>query len=783
MESNISVHTTTIMTEEETNHTTMTNSHQELLVHRSRFVDLTPGNITALSFSHKSTTNKLTPSSLRLAVGRSNGNIEIWNPRNDWFQELIIQGGKDRSIEGLCWYNVPGEPLRLFSIGGSTMVTEWNLATGLPLKNYDCNAGVIWSLAINESQDKLAVGCDNGTVVVIDISGGPGSLEHDTILMRQEARVLSLAWNKDDFVIGGCSDGRIRIWNVQKTTTTTTTATEHRGRLLHTMKVDKAKRESTLVWCVIYLPHTNQIVSGDSTGSVKFWDFQYATLTQSFKSHEADVLCLTTDASNTHVFTAGVDRKIFQFSQNSSSNQLSGKDSNAIKWVNASNRLFHGNDVRALCSYQSKGADFLVSGGIEKSLVISSLLSFSDGNYKKMPVVVPYMKNILINKAKRLVVMWHESIIKIWTIGEDINSEKNYKLVCKLTLKDDQNINTCALSPDGEVLIVGRPSTTKLFHLQTMLNKLKVTKLDNDYLLKTGTKFVKFIDNSKMVMCSTDDEIFSLDLEADNDEDPEIFELPDLQTTKSSIKIPYINKVNHLDVSTTHAVVSRTCGAVDVVDLTTGKSTPIVRLMNFITAVSFNIKRNTTIVVTAENKIYEFNNPATQTEEDGTLLTQWSKNNTENLPKQIKNLKEKCLGIFIEENNADKVWFWGSTWVSRFDFSIDLPINKRRKVKKHTRDGLTVTDGSNFMNDDEEDEDVDMDLEYSENLSHLLELEPRIKSNGGNKHDQNAFFITDKYKPLLFAGLLSDNELIVVERPTIMLAGQPKAFNLPKLMF
>ena len=94
-----------------------------MIVHRCRFVDFTPATITSLAFSHKSNINKLTPSDLRLAIGRSNGNIEIWNPRNNWFQEMVIEGGKDRSIEGLCWSNVNGESLRLFSIGGSTVVT------------------------------------------------------------------------------------------------------------------------------------------------------------------------------------------------------------------------------------------------------------------------------------------------------------------------------------------------------------------------------------------------------------------------------------------------------------------------------------------------------------------------------------------------------------------------------------------------------------------------------------------------------------------------------------
>lgn len=306
------------------------------------------------------------------------------------------------------------------------------------------------------------------------------------------------------------------------------------GRLLHTMKVDKAKKESTLVWSVIYLPRTDQIASGDSTGSIKFWDFQFATLNQSFKAHDADVLCLTTDTDNNYVFSAGVDRKIFQFSQNTNKSQKNNR------WVNSSNRLLHGNDIRAICAYQSKGADFLVSGGVEKTLVINSLTSFSNGNYRKMPTVEPYSKNVLVNKEQRLVVSWSESTVKIWTMGTDSSTEQNYKLVCKLTLKDDQNISTCSLSPDGQVLVVGRPSTTKVFHLQPVGNKLKVTKLDNDLLLRTSTKLVKFIDNSKIVICSCEDDVFIVDLESEEDENRKKLNFWRLLQLRAASKFPIL---------------------------------------------------------------------------------------------------------------------------------------------------------------------------------------------------------------------------------------------------
>lgn len=741
-----------------------------MIVHRSRFVEFSPGNITALAFSHKSNTEKLTPSDLRLALGRSDGNIEIWNPRESWFQELLIQSGRDRSIEALCWRNVPGEPLRLFSIGGSTAVTEWNLATGLPLKNYDCNAGVIWSMAIDESQNRLAVGCDNGTVVLVDITGGPGCLEYDSILTRQEARILTLDWNKDNYVIGGCADGRIRVWSAHKNA-------QDRGRIIHTMKVDKSKKESTLVWSVLYLPQSHQIVSGDSTGSVKFWDWDHATLTQSFKPHIADVLTLTKDLAGTSVFSAGVDRKIFHFQRDDGEAQ---KDHGA-KWVNTSNRLIHGNDVRAICSYQSRGADFLVSGGVEKCLIINSLSSFADGKYRKMPLFASVPKNLIINREQRLVVSWHASTVRIWHVGQNFADNENYKLVCKLVLKDEQNITTCAMSPDGQVLVVARPSLTKLFHLQPMESRLKVTKLDNSLLLETGCSLVQFLDNSKIVACSTDGDLFTLDLESDQDDEMQLIELPDVAQTKTSVKIPYMNKINHLAVGGDYVIIGRTCGAVDVVSLTTRESRSLVRLMNFITAMRINTERETVVLVTADNKIYEF--ILKVDEQQASLLTNWSKNNTDNLPKQIQQSTDKIVGIFYSETDPNLVWFWSPSWMSRINLTLDLPVSSRKKTKKHGRDGLTITDDSNFLDDLGEIEEEN-NQEVGEAFEFLTNHSNRFKLEGNNKaKDEKSYFFTDKYRPVYYADLISDNELIIAEKPTHLMSSNHDAVDLPKLFF
>ena len=72
-------------------------------VHRCRFVDYTPHTVTATAFSHVSDPEKVSDPSLRLAIGRSNGDIEIWNPRYNWVFETKLAGSRGRSIEGIVW--------------------------------------------------------------------------------------------------------------------------------------------------------------------------------------------------------------------------------------------------------------------------------------------------------------------------------------------------------------------------------------------------------------------------------------------------------------------------------------------------------------------------------------------------------------------------------------------------------------------------------------------------------------------------------------------------------
>ena len=342
-----------------------------LYFHRSRFVDYSPPSITALAFSHPHLSRSSPiPASLRLAIGRSNGDIEIWNPaKGTWFHESTLKGGKGRSIEGLAWIQdtqSDGSQLRLFSVGYSSVVTEWDLERGRPKKHVDCNGSVIWSLAAQprvlcgkgpdgeDLRQDLVVGLDDGSVTLLTTDGGPGSLEYKKTLAKSsssKARILSLAWQNRFTVVAGMADSTIRVWDIRS------------GRILTRMALGKnpAKKggsREALVWAVRVLPN-GDIISGDSRGEVMFWDGKTYSLRQRIKAHEGDVLTMDVNRAGDMVVASGVDRRTVLLGLQKGGQQKG-------RWAEVVGRRMHSHDVRAVAVWEGGSISTMVSGGTPK---------------------------------------------------------------------------------------------------------------------------------------------------------------------------------------------------------------------------------------------------------------------------------------------------------------------------------------------------------------------------------------------------------------------------------
>lgn len=353
-------------------------------IHRSRFVPYPSSAINALAFSHAGPVDSTTdPESLRLALGRANGNIEIWNPaKGAWLQERVFYGGKDRSVEGLAWTQepdvrdghgrtTPGR-LRVFSIGYSSSVTEWDLATGLPLRHSDGNHSEVWCFAAqpkakssskgsaSQEEDvpqKLIAGCADGTLVLL--STADNDLRFEKFVARsttKKARALSVAFKDREIALAGFADSMIRVYDTRN------------GYVIRNISLGSAgpgAPKEILVWKVKCLP-SGDFLSGDSTGDVRIYDGRTYAQTQRLSGHEADVLDLAVSHDGTMIFSGGMDRRTCLYV--SSKKSAPGVSNPVAKWRKVSHQRYHDHDVKALATFDGAKMSILVSGGMYYAL-------------------------------------------------------------------------------------------------------------------------------------------------------------------------------------------------------------------------------------------------------------------------------------------------------------------------------------------------------------------------------------------------------------------------------
>lgn len=338
-------------------------------VHRCRFVPYQPSAINALAFSYPETKSSRHAAFVRLAIGRANGDIEIWNPAGGvWHQELVIRGGKDRSIDGLVWVNAPDQELangktivgksRLFSIGYTSTVTEWDLSKGKPKRHASGNHGDIWCIAAQppaatspqstdtdaaQNSHKLVAGTIDGELVMY--SADDDELRFQRVLVRspqKKTQMISIAFQSRRIVIVGCSDSTLRAYDTTK------------GHLIRRMTLGSdlvGGSKEIIVWSVQCLPNGN-IVSGDSTGHLCIWDGKTYTQMQRIQSHKQDILSLSISADGSSILSGGMDRRTVLYKQNKQ------------RWAKVSGRRYHDHDVKCLATLETGPTSVVVSGGM-----------------------------------------------------------------------------------------------------------------------------------------------------------------------------------------------------------------------------------------------------------------------------------------------------------------------------------------------------------------------------------------------------------------------------------
>jgi len=353
-------------------------------LHRCRFLTFLPHSIISLAFS---------PSGRLLALGRSNGNIELWAVganaaqagshhgasagANGWAWLKTIPGSGEPTVQVLLWARGGrGVPERLFSAGLNGRLIEWDLQLLAPKHASHAYGGAVWSGAIHsrktESGDVLtiALGCEDGTIRLFDVSDAQTGPLYSKALSRHSSRVLSVCWSPDgNLLASGGADGMIKLFDLindgrnvlritvenkglRKTTLADTHEEDRHGKKKKGSK-KTGERYETMVWSVLFLSGST-LASGDSLGNVQVWELEFGTLRQSFaKVLQGDVLCMATSKNRDVLYASGVEGKIVELKRVASAADADipaieeiNDDANA-KWVLTANHRQHTHDVYA----------------------------------------------------------------------------------------------------------------------------------------------------------------------------------------------------------------------------------------------------------------------------------------------------------------------------------------------------------------------------------------------------------------------------------------------------
>ncbi|KAM9182934.1 U3 small nucleolar RNA-associated protein 4 homolog [Mergus octosetaceus] len=643
------------------------------------------------------------PRGRRLALARTDGAVEVYGLAEGCFQEKAIPGHQARSVEALCW--AAGE--RLFGAGLSGDITEYDLQRLHPARTVDGFGGPIWSMVANGGGTRLAIGCEDGSVKLFQVV--PGGIQFEKNLDRQKGRVLCLSWHPSGTHIAAGSIDFIRVLDVRSGRTV--------QRIMVNYHVPKPKKRECVVWSIAFLSD-GTVVSSDSFGRVQFWDWERGTLLESHTVSTSAVLSLAVSEKEDSIVVGTSTGATYQFQL------LPVKaGSQEKRWVRTKPFQYHTHDVRAVAHSPTA----LISGGLDAQLVIRPLMEkVQRKGYEAVlrKVTFPHRRLVSCARKARLLLFQFSQHLELWRLGSTNETGKDGEVlpVCRmpehllqLKSKGPEHIYCSCVSPCGSWVAYCTASRFHLYRVQHEGDGVSVKKVPGvPKLLLPAYQLQCASDAGRLFVASERGSVHVLQLL----EPGGCKHLHTLRPPAGTAEAVYL-LASSADGNWLAAVSGD--WEIHVYSLKHFKHHCTVPTYSCaVTALAIHPATNNLVIAYADQQLFEFSIPEKQ-------YTAWSR--------------------MVQNCGLHKAWLERDSPITHIAFNPQNPAH----ILLHDVYMFCVLDKSLPL------PDASTPLLNQSTLKQLPEP--------ARQRQLHAFKICKKFQPLLFAELLEENRLVLVERP------------------